>query len=433
MEIKINSMPGVLVIRSFILGILLSLFLVNAVLAQDYAKEYEKGLIAFQDGDLKEFLFHLKKADSLRPNHRLILHKLATAFFLNQQPEKAYQTLKYRIGFYAVDDFSDDENLSSLENSLLEQLKKLVEKYNITEKKSNTAFVMNIKEFHPEGIGFNQENERFYLTDIRHGWIYSFQNDGKDIKKELDLKDFGYWSAMGIKFDPIDKNILWVTTSAIENFIGYEDSLSGRSAVLKFDLEKKKLIKAYHAQGSHLFGDIVVSKKGNVIITDSSEPTLYSISPEKDGLTKYLSYSEWWNLQGLDFSESEEYLFVSDYINGIYKIDMKTGLVEPVSVRNELLRGADGIYISGNSLVSLHNGSFPKRVGVTKLNKNGTMINMNPVFPDNALSELNEPTLGVIVGSELFYIANSPWAHYERGKPLLEKWKPILINKLSVK
>ena len=408
-----------------------SIVVYSSAFSQAYIQHYRDGVQAYEDKDYEIFLHHFEKADSLRPNHRVILYNLAVAQTLNNQSEKAFETLKYRTGFYAVDDFSDDENFSDLTKSgYIGKLQKIIEESNKPERKSLKAFEVSIEGFHAEGIAYNEQESRFYLTDIRNGWVYSVDVDGMNPEKVLDLKDLGYWSAMGIKFDPHNNDHLWITTSAMKNFVEFNDTLSGKSAVLKIDLLNKKVIKAYEIEGNHVFGDLIFSRDGSLIISDSGEPKLYILFQEEDKLKEFISHQEWWNLQGIALSENEEFLFVSDYVTGIYKVDLETKEVTPLTENNELLRGSDGIYSYNNKLVMLQNGTAPKRVASIILDKKGEEI----TFSDNSLEELDEPTLGVVVGSDLYYIANSPWAYYDQeGNPVLEEWKPILINRLSLK
>lgn len=407
----------------------------TTVFSQDYIQHYRDGIEAYEGKDFHKYLYHFQQSDSLRPNHRVLLYHLARAYALTNQLKSTFDVLSYRTGFYAVDDFSEDKDFSLLtESGQMDELQEKINNSNQSQKNSKTVFEVDIEGFHAEGITYNRSNNRFYLTDIRNGWIYSVGRDGSKPQKELDLKDFGYWSAMGIEFDPMNNDQLWVTTSAMQNFEGYSDSLLGRSAVLNINLSTGKVISAYKVEGNHVFGDLIFRKDGSIIISDSGDSSLFIIDSDRKEMNKLISDSLWWNLQGITFSEDEQFLYVSDYITGIYIVDLTTKKVTPLTIRNELLRGSDGIYLLGNKLMMLQNGTSPKRVASIELSGDGKGVAESIAFPDNALDELDEPTLGVLVGSELYYIANSPWAYYtEEGEPIIESWKPIRINKLSIK
>lgn len=415
-----------------VLVLILSIGLNASLKAQTYIDYYRQGVAAYEQKDYGEFLKNFKSADSLRPNHRVLLYNLAAGYALTNQIEKAFDVLSYRIGFYAVNDFEEDEDFSLLvETDYLNELKKEIQEANISIKTSETAFEIFIEDFHAEGIAFNNKNDRFYITDIRNGWIYSMDNSGNNLKHEIGLKDFGYWSAMGIKFDPVIANRLWVTTSALPNFTGYSDSLKGRSALLAIDLELGELHDVYELEGEHVFGDLIFRKDGSLFVSDSGQPKIYVLDNEVAKLKEFISDSAWWNLQGLALSEDDEFLYVSDYITGIQEVNLRTKEIKPASERNEMLRGSDGIYISSNKLIMLQNGVTPKRVASISLNKSGAGITSSVSYPDNALLELDEPTLGAVVGSYLYYIANSPWAYYDDNNlPIKENWKPIIVNRL---
>ncbi|MEQ9309938.1 MAG: hypothetical protein RLN90_10850 [Balneolaceae bacterium] len=418
----------------FLLISIFSVAFCSSSIAQTYIDFYNRGMEAYEQQNYKQFLKSFTKADSLRPNHRILLYNLAAAYALTNQPEKAYEVLSKRIKFYAVNDFNEDKDFSKLaESEYIQQLEENIENANSPNRRSIKAFEVDIIGFHAEGIEYEKETNRFYITDIRNGWIYSVDMNGNNLRQELDLKNFGYWSAMGIKLDPVTPNKLWVTTSALPNFTDYVDSLEGRSAILSFDLTTGKLLEVYKLEDEHVFGDLVIGKDGLLYISDSRQPNIYILNTKTGDLTKFISDENWWNLQGLALSSTGESLYVSDYVTGIHKVNLSTKKIEPISEMNEMLRGADGIYISGNKLYMLQNGSIPKRIASISLNESEVGISSSINYPDNALVELDEPTLGVVVGSHLYYIANSPWMHYDdANQPLLEKWKPTIINRLTL-
>lgn len=418
---------------------LITLFLVSITVqtlrAQTYVDYYRSGLVSYEEGDFSNFLRNFEKADSLRPNHRVILYNLAAGYALTNQSEKAYEVLSYRSSFYAIDDFSSDSDFVSIkEEGFLDKVLVKIESKNKLIQSSELAFEIPLEGFHAEGISFNSDNNRFFITDIRNGWIYSISKEGGNPILEFDLKEYGFWSAMGIIFDINDPNKMWVTSSAMPNFISFNDSLEGKSAILLFDLKSKKLLNSFEIEGNHVFGDLVQSSSGAVYFTDSINPSIFGIDIQKGEIVEISKNDSWWSLQGLTLSEDEEDLYFSDYITGIHKLNLTSKISSPISDKNELLRGADGIYRYQNKIYTLHNGTAPKRVASIRLDDNKLGIASSIEFLDNAIPELDEPTLGVIVGSNLYYIFNSPWGYYDReSNPMKDDWKPLRIQKLSLK
>jgi hypothetical protein len=72
--------------------------------------------------------------------------------------------------------------------------------------------------------------------------------------------------------------------------------------------------------------------------------------------------------------------------------------------------GIDGLYYVDGSLVGIQNGVTPWRVVRLRLSPAGDrIVGSEPL--DRAHPSHEEPTLGVVVGHDLYYVANS---QYER-------------------
>jgi len=396
--------------------------------AQSTAGEYYQAANkAYEENNFSAFLSHLEKANELRPNHRTILYNLALAYTLNDQHDKAVETLKYRSSFYAVNDFDQDEKLAPLKTlPEYQQLLSQIDEQNKPILNSSLHFEFEEKGFHPEGISIHPEKGNFLVSDVRCGLISSFNRDGSEHKPILDLKKFGFWGAMGMAFDKHDSNLLWVSTSAIPNYCEYSDSLDGKSAVLKIDLKKKQLIRSYSVEGHHVFGDLVTTETGAVYVSDSSEPIVYKITKQADKPEEFLKHEGLINLQGLALGV-ENTLYLSDYITGVYSVDLSSKKITPVISETQLTRGTDGLYFSNGQLYLMQNGTRPFQV--TKVDISNSSIEI----VDRAVPELNEPTLGIIKSGILYFIANSPWAFYDEGNnPKLEEWPVLQIRKLNI-
>lgn len=398
--------------------------------AQGYIEYYRESIKAYEAENWPAFLDLTLKADSLRPNHRSFLYNLAVAYTLNGRQEKAIETLSYRSDFYADGEVLTDPEFESLHSyKTWSDLENKILGYNEMKDGSELAFTIKKENFHPEGVAYSEEERRFYFTDIRNGLILSFNEEGREEKLEIDLKEYGFWSAAGILFK--DDN-LWVSTVAFEQFSGYSQDLKGRSAVLCFNRRAKELVKVYEIDGDHIFGDLAASPDGVLYVTDSNYPMVYRISDQDSTLQAFISSSRWYNLQGLTMSDDSRYLYVSDYITGIHRVEVSNGEMMPLISENQLLRGSDGIYQKAGQLVLLQNGALPVRVLSIPLDKNGLGISEGLTYEVQSTLGLTEPTLGVWVGTDLYYIGNSPWQYYEEGKPHTDKWPEIRVYKISV-
>jgi hypothetical protein len=107
------------------------------------------------------------------------------------------------------------------------------------------------------------------------------------------------------------------------------------------------------------------------------------------------------------FASGEKRLYVADYTNGIFAIDIttkKVTLMTPAS--DTTMLGLDGIYFANNSLIAIQNGVSPQRI--VRLSIEGDRISKFEVLEANQPAH-DDITLGTLVGNELYYIANGQW------------------------
>jgi hypothetical protein len=75
------------------------------------------------------------------------------------------------------------------------------------------------------------------------------------------------------------------------------------------------------------------------------------------------------------------------------------------------LKGIDGLYYYKGSLFAIQNGTNPLRLTRFELNHDLDRIVKFEVI-DRKHPAFGEPTLGVVVGHTLYYVANSQWSQY---------------------
>ena len=76
-----------------------------------------------------------------------------------------------------------------------------------------------------------------------------------------------------------------------------------------------------------------------------------------------------------------------------------------------LTLGIDGLYFHRGSLVGIQNGVTPHRVARFTLSPAGDRVLRAEVL-ERAHPRYDEPTLGVLVDGELYYIANAQWERF---------------------
>jgi hypothetical protein len=206
-----------------------------------------------------------------------------------------------------------------------------------------------------------------------------------------------------------------------------------QSTLYAFDIRSGAALVAAHPQDTvsgHIFGDIALRSSGDVFVSDSRNNIIYQYVAAGRKLVPYFSSPDFWNIQGLAFSNDDRYLYIADYVKGIFVLDTKSKVLRRLKVHYDLsLKGTDGINFFNNSLITIQNGVQPNRVVRHFLDPGGSELIRYEII-DNAHPAFGEPTIGSLAGETFYYIANSQWSGYSKGqiKPP-EELNPAVILK----
>ncbi|MEJ2613459.1 MAG: hypothetical protein P8Z35_00720 [Ignavibacteriaceae bacterium] len=412
----------------------------NLIIAQDNYKksaEYEKLAVNnYLNKNYVLFLANMKKADEFRHNHPRILYNLAAAYSLNNDKKNAFVELQKLVDMKLYYPVEKDSDYAAYWHDA--DFKSIVEGFNknlIPEGSSKTAFTYPEKDLITESIAYDSAEKKFYLSSVYRKKIVWIDENGNTGNFKSEGED-GLWSVFGIKIDPV-RRILWACTGAIKQTKGYNPDDLGKTAVFKYNIDSRKLIKKYELhdiEHDHLFGDLALSPDGDTYVSDSRFNAVYKIPVISDSLEMFLEPKEFISLQGLDLSSDEKYLFLADYGLGLFKIELDTRKIEHIKSPPDFTPlGTDGFYFYKNSLIATQNGINPQRVVRIYLNKNLDGIEKYSILDSNN-PYFDEITLGVIEGNDFYYIANSQWGSFDKQGNIfrVEKLKEPRILKITL-
>ncbi len=102
-------------------------------------------------------------------------------------------------------------------------------------------------------------------------------------------------------------------------------------------------------------------------------------------------------------------MFVADYTQGIAKVHRSNGTVRLLDApKDALVTGIDGLVWADGSLVGIQNGLRPHCVARYRLDSSFERVEEVTVL-EKGHPSFDEPTLGVRVGADLYYNANSQY------------------------
>jgi hypothetical protein len=290
---------------------------------------------------------------------------------------------------------------------------------------ASVALQLDDGHFVPEGIALDEAGN-FYLGSIRTGQLIR-ANGGVELLSDR----AGHWSVFGMRFD--ETGNLWFASAAVAQLADAGGD-TGKSGLFHLDVETGDVLREIvlpELGDEQVLGDLVI--EGNAIYaTDSLTGALYRYRIETDKLETLQEPGTFGSPQGLVFDESGDYLYVADYINGLYRMSVSDGSRDRLHVPEQISdHGIDGLYRYGGELVAIQNGIRPHRVVAFQLSDDGLAVEgVRPLVANHKL--FDEPTLGVVQGDEFFFVANSHWNRFDANNALPEGLSGPIILKVSL-
>jgi sugar lactone lactonase YvrE len=397
---------------------------------------YREAVRAYQARDYATFLDHARQAQELRPTHGGVTYALASAYALTGDTAAALASLRRYAAMGYTADVAADSDLAVLrgtaafaevERRLYHNREPLV--------RGTVAFELPERDLLAEGIAYDPREGTFYISAVHRRKIVRMTPDGRfsDFAR-LEGSDAG--APLGLRVDP-GRRGLWVATAAMPQMRDYSPADSGRSALLRYDLDSGELSGRYPvpADGrAHVLGDLVIARTGEVYASDSRAPVIYRLSAGARDLVPLVESPLLVSAQGLALAPDERSLFVADYSRGILRIGLTGGTASLVPAADTVASlGLDGLYFVDGALVGIQNGVAPHRVVRFRLSPTGDRIEAAEVL-ERAHPKHDEPTLGVVVGRELYYVANSQYERFGQDGRVAEpdSLRPPVVLRLRL-
>jgi hypothetical protein len=293
--------------------------------------------------------------------------------------------------------------------------------------KAEVAFTIPEKDLIPEGIAYDPQTETFYVGSISKKKIIAIAKNGK-AKDFIATGQDGIGNVLGMK---VLSGVLWACNNTGEN------EKQPLYQVHQYDLRAGKLIRAYAIPGDdkkHFLNDLVITKAGEIFITDTNGGAVFKIDLSKQSIEKFIESDELIYANGITSSPDEKKLIVSTG-RGLMQVEIATKKISSLGFGSYYMIGIDGLYQYKNTFIGIQNVTFPISINRYYLNKDMTAIERGEVL--NAEDPLfHIPTTGVIVGDWFYFIANT---HLDQWDDATNKIKEnamlndVVIAKIKIK
>lgn len=293
----------------------------------------------------------------------------------------------------------------------------------------------------PEDLTFDKAAGTFVVSSIQHHTLYRVRPP-KDGEAECTLQEIALedqakrWPVLAVSADAT-RNLLWMTACAMPGFTGFPKEDEGKAALFAIDGATGKVVKRFDLAtgGPGVLGDMSVAQDGTVYVSDSIGGGVYRVQGDLKTAVLEKIAGDFLSPQTPVLAADGKRLFVADYSMGIAVVDLVAPnsegqlnyLAHPESFA---VTGLDGLYLSGDSLVGVQNGTEPERIVRFHLNPAQTEITSMDVV-EQATDRLGDPTHVIELNGWFYVTANVGWNRIDdhgQLKPGQHFTAPLLLR-----
>lgn len=391
-------------------------------------------------GEAATYLGKMEQAVALRPDLPRMLVNLAAAQIANQRVDEALATLDRLAALGLTSPVEKSAEFAAVRD--IPAFQAIVKKLAANARPQGdgyTAFSLRDVTGLLEGIAWREKTGQFYFGDVngRAVWV---RNAKDGTLRRLTPDGDELLGVFGLAINE-GTGTLWAATSAVPAMRGFAPEQDGTAALAEIDLESgavRRTIPIERRPGdqqSHVLGDLALAGDGTIYLPDSGGPAIWRLSPGAAALEPFAESDEFMSLQGAVALPEANALVVSDYANGLLRVDLTTRHVrrlEPPAAHT--LVGIDGLTLAPTGeLIAIQNGVRPPRVLRVTLEGAAESVAAVSVLEAAHLT-MPAPSLGCIAqGGDFYFIGNAGWTRFENtdAQPTAPRSVPVFRTKLK--
>lgn len=398
---------------------------------------YQLALDAFRRHDWIGYQRALRLADTFLPRQPGLARRLAGAAVARGDTAEAVGWLE-RLAAYQVNVNLDADSLLAPVRSRPEYVALLAAMAGLEAPvtSSEVAAELTTKGLITEGLAWDDRARHLLLGSVRRRAVFIL-DAGRTILPFAPAAGDTLLAPLGLTVDG-DRNSLWVATTAVPEMAGFDSTLDGRTELIQIDLVDGRVRGRWSppADGAiHGLNDLTLDSRGQVYISDSRGGAIYRLAgDDEEALEVVAPAGTFASPGGLAFAGNDRSLFVADYGVGLFVLDVVTGRVTPAGgAETVCLNGIDGLIAIPGGLVAIQNGILPNRILRLLVDPNQPRI-LHVDLLDRNHRQWDEPTLGVYLNREVYYVARSQWSRILPGgrMPPDDQLEPHLIMRVRV-
>ena len=376
-----------------------------------------KGQKAYREGRYQDYHHIAEQLQQIAPNHTQVLWAVARANARVGNAEKAIATLSRLAEMEAYFDAAGSPDLEPLRER--QDFKQVMARMDALQKpvaNSAVAFTISDRELIPESIAYDPKDGGFFVGSIYKRAIVKRTKEGT-MKEFVPGARDGLGGVLGIKLD-VKRRELWANACNL----GKQMSMSppdpaneGEAAIYRFNADTGKLIRKYQVgtkDAPQCVNDLVISPaNGDVFATGGKSPLeghILRVANGGDSAEVFFTpEGSGHGFNGITISDDGKTLYLADNIHGVMAVDIASRrgrLLEAPA--NTAMEQIDGLYFYRGSLVAVQNARSLMRVAQFTLDATSGRVTGHRTLERNN-PHFTVPTTGVVVGDELYFVANT--------------------------
>ena len=367
-------------------------------------------------GDMQRFGWTLKRLIALLPDSGQLRLQLAMVYASQGDKAHAYDVLVHMQSSGFGYDISKDTRFDKVHGTrvwdyIVANLQANAKQFG----EGKLAFELPKGDYLFESIGYDPARKQFLVGSAREGKVYLADMKGKLTDFIRPTEENGMFAVLDLAVDAAHDK-LYVASAGVPYFTAFKASAFGQTALIEYQLSTGKFLNKYDLPpdgSSRLLTSITVGKDGRVFAADGDRGQLFRLADKE--LKLLVGNPSLTSIRGLTVSDDGTKLYFADYARGVFGVDL-TKLVPFAVAHNPeklVLGGIVGIYFYDGRLVVIESGMVPQRVMRLKLSDDGRSV-ASAMPLDVAQPAFSVPTVGAIVGDQLYFIANSQKALYDK-------------------
>jgi len=256
-----------------------------------------------------------------------------------------------------------------------------------------------------EGVAWDPGRRRLFATSVAgRELVYG---DGRTWRA---VPGFRPGSLFGIAVDDA-RRLLWVASGSLEQTPSPETAFRG---LIALSLDNFREVHRIALTGGSP-ADLTLASDGTLYAADPIGGSIWRLGVGDAAATVLVPPGTLRSPQGMVQSGDRRRLYVSDYSYGLAIVDTNDGTVTRLETdMPTMLDGIDGLLPWRGGLLAIQNGTNPRRIVHFTLSADGRRIAGARVV-ESGHPDWGEPTLGVLRGRNLIYVADAQWERYGPG------------------